>query len=108
MDYGYPAERFAAARQAFMQSAADDGHEAVVSAFLECRLGLHRLYRSRLDEHTRSLIYTLECFMDTEGVAASGNDSAWAVKAKGLTTADKAHIRRVVDELAQFFASQDT
>ncbi len=107
MSYGYPAEKFSIARRALMLPHADGGHESVVSAFQECRLGLHRMNRSKLDGHTRSLIYALECFMSTEGVPVSGSESAWTVKAKNLTPDERLEISRLVNELAHWFDSQE-
>ncbi len=107
MSYGYPAEKFSTARQALRVPHTDGEHEPVVSAFQECRAGLHRMNRSKLDENTRSLIYALECFMDTEGVSVSAGESAWTVKAKGLTADERLEISRLVEELAHWFASQE-
>ena len=103
--YAYPAERFATARQALTPPHANGEAAAVVSAFLECRLGLHRMNRSKLDASARSWVYALECFMSTEGFSDSGGESAWAIKAKGLSSDERASIARLVDELAQWFAS---
>lgn len=107
MSYGYPAEKFSAARRALMLPHVHGEHESVASAFHECRLGLHRMNRSKLDEYLRSLIYALECFMDTEGVSVSGGESAWTIKAKGLSTEEKSEISRLVDELAHWFDRQE-
>ena len=107
MSYGYPAEKFSAARAALKQAPVDGGPECVVSAFHECRSGLHRMNRSKLDENARSWIYALECFMDTEGVSVGAGESAWTVKAKSLTADEKLEISRLVDELARWFGSQE-
>ena len=107
MSYGYPAEKFSTARQALMPPHTDGEHESVVRAFHECRAGLHRMNRSKLDENARSWIYALECFMDTEGLSVSAGESAWTVKARSLTTDEKAEIYRLVDALAHWFDSQE-
>lgn len=107
MSYGYPAEKFSTARRALMPPQTDGEHESVVRAFHECRAGLHRMNRSKLDENARSWIYALECFMDTEGLSVSAGESAWTVKARSLTTDEKAEIYRLVDALAHWFDSQE-
>lgn len=106
MSYGYPFEKFSAARRALALAQPDGEHQSVVSAFQECRAGLHRMNRSKLDENTRALIYALECFMNTEGVSVSAGESAWAVKAKSLSADERSEIARLVDELAHWFDSQ--
>lgn len=105
MSYGYPAEKFSAARRALMPPHTHGEHVSVVSAFQECRAGLHRMNRSKLDASARSWIYALECFMNTEGYSDVGGESAWTLKAKGLTADDKAEIARLVDELTRWFDS---
>ncbi|MFM9914968.1 MAG: hypothetical protein ACKVOX_04095 [Rhizobacter sp.] len=105
MSYVYPAEKFSAARRALMPSENQGLDESVVRAFHECRAGLHRMNRSKLDENARSWIYALECFMDTEGLSVPAGESAWTVKAKSLTPEEKLEISRLVDELAQWFDS---
>ncbi|MDO9314777.1 MAG: hypothetical protein Q7T97_09560 [Burkholderiaceae bacterium] len=105
MSYVFPAEKFSAARRALMLSQTQGMDESMVSAFHECRAGLHRMNRSKLDEDARAWIYALECFMDTEGLSVPAGESAWTVKAKSLTTDEKLEISRLVDELAQWFDS---
>lgn len=106
--YAYPAERFATARQLLTPPHANGGAAAVVSAFLECRLGLHRMNRSKLDQSARGWVYALECFMSTEGFSDRGGESAWDLKAKGLSAEETSEIARLVDELARWFASHST
>ena len=103
--YAYPAERFANARRALTPPYENGEAAAVVSAFLECRLGLHRMNRSKLDQSARAWVYALECFMSTEGFSDSGGESAWDIKAKGLSAQETSEIARLVDELGQWFAS---
>jgi hypothetical protein len=107
MSYGYPAEKFSIARRALMLPHTQGEHESVAIAFHECRLGLHRMNRSKLDEDARLWIHALECFMDTEGYSDSGGESARTIKAKSLTTEDKVAISRLVDDLAQWFDRQE-
>lgn len=107
MSYGYPAEKFTTARRALTPPHTDGEHESVVTAFNECRSGLHRMNRSKLDEDARLWIYRLECFMNTEGIPVSGGESAWTVKAKSLTVDEKSEILRLVDALAHWFDSHD-
>jgi hypothetical protein len=106
MSYAYPAEKFAAARQALTLSSTQGEPQAVVSAFHECRAGLHRMNRSKLDENARSWIYSLECFMDTEGLSVPAGESAWTVKATSLSSEQKLEIAQLVDDLANWFKSQ--
>jgi hypothetical protein len=103
MSYGYPAEKFATARRALELPHAHGEHESVVIAFHECRAGLHRMNRSKLDENARSWIYALECFMSTEGFSDAGGESAWTIKARGLTADEKSEIFRLVGELSLWF-----
>ena len=103
--YAYPAERFATARQALMAPHANGEAAAVVDAFKECRLGLHRMNRSKLDQSARACVYALECFMSTDGFSDSGGESAWALKAKGLSAQETSEIARLVGELAHWFSS---
>lgn len=108
MSYGFPAEKFSTARRALTPPHAGGEHELVVSAFHECRAGLHRMNRSKLDENARSWIYALECFMDTEGLSVSAGESAWTVKAKSLTADERLEIYRLVDQLTHWFESQES
>jgi hypothetical protein len=105
MSYGYPAERFAAARQALVPPHTEGEHVSVVRAFHECRNGLHRMNRSTLHEDVRIWIYRLECFMDTDGFADAGGESAWTIKARGLSADERLKLAQLVDDLAQWFAS---
>ena len=105
MSYEYPTEKFSTARQALVPPHAKGDHVAVVTAFQECRLGLHRMNRSKLDQTARGWIYALECFMSTEGFSDAGGQSAWDLKAKTLSADEKAEIARLIDELAKWFAT---
>ena len=105
MSYEYPAEKFSTARQALVAPHAQGDLVAVVTAFHECRLGLHRMNRSKLDQTARGWIYALECFMSTEGFSDAGGESAWDLKAKTLSAEQKSEIGRLIDELAQWFAT---
>jgi hypothetical protein len=107
MIYDYPAEKFSAARRALMLPHVDGEHESVVRAFQECRLGLHRLSRSKVEESIRTKIYFLECFMDTTGLSGSETEDAWTIKAKNLTTDEKLEISQIVDEVADWFNRQE-
>lgn len=107
MSFAYPAEKFSSARSALTSPHAEGEHEAVVRAFQECRLGLHRMSRGKLDAKARVWIHRIECFMDTTGFVESGGESAWTIKAKSLTAEEKAEIFRVVDDLARWFDSQE-
>jgi len=62
--------------------------------------------RSKLDENARSWIYSLECFMDTEGLSVPAGESAWTVKATSLSNEQKLEIAQLVDDLANWFKSQ--
>ena len=105
--YDYPAGKFSAARQALIPPHANGEHEALTRAFLECRLGLHRMNRSKLGDDTRSRIFALECFMDTSNFSDADGESALTLKLKSLTADDKAEIFRLVDELANWFDRQE-
>jgi hypothetical protein len=105
MSYEYPAEKFSTARQALVPPHAQGDLVAVVTAFHECRLGLHRMNRSKLDQTARAWIYALECFMSTEGFSDAGGESAWDLKAKTLSAEQKSEIGRLIDELARWFAT---
>ncbi len=105
MSYEYPAEKFSTAHQALVTPHTQADHVAVVTAFHECRLGLHRMNRSKLDQTARGWIYALECFMSTEGFSDAGGESAWDIKAKTLSAEQKAEIARLIKELAGWFAT---
>ena len=107
MSYSFPAEKFSLARDALMQPHPDGQHAALEAALIECRVGLHRMNRSKLDSTTRSQIFTLEGFMDSTGFSAVDGESAWTVRLKGLSDQERSEIFRLVDELANFFASQE-
>lgn len=107
MSYSFPAEKFAVAREALMQPHPDGQHAALEAALIECRVGLHRMNRSKLEASIRSQIFTLEGFMDSTGFSAVDGDSAWAVRLKGLSDEERSEIFRLVDGLANFFASQE-
>jgi hypothetical protein len=105
MSYEYPAEKFSTAHQALVPPHARGDHVAVVTAFQECRLGLHRMNRSKLDQSARAWVYALECLMSTEGFSDAGGESAWDLKAKTFTAEQKSEIARLIGELAQWFAT---
>ena len=105
MKYGYTTERFFAARDAWAVASPDTEHLSVVSALRECRLGLHRMNRSKLDDDARALIYKLERYTDTAGFYDAGEESALTIKAKGMTPGEKTEIAALVDGLAKWFAS---
>jgi hypothetical protein len=107
MKYGYTTERFFAARDALAAASPDTEHLSVVSALRECRLGLHRMNRSKLDDDVRTLIFKLERYTDTAGFYDAGEESALTIKAKGMTPGEKAEIAALVDGLAKWFASHD-
>jgi hypothetical protein len=107
MIYSFPAEKFSIARRALMLPHPDGQHASLETALTECRLGLHRMNRAKLDATIRSQIYTLECFMDSTGFSDADGDSAWTIRLKGLSDEEKSEISRLVDELANFFASQE-
>jgi hypothetical protein len=107
MSYSFPAEKFAVARDALMQPHPDGQHAALEAALIECRIGLHRMNRSKLDSSIRSRLFRLEGFMDSTGFSAVDGDSAWTVRLKGLSDEEKSEIFRLVDELANFFASEE-
>lgn len=105
--YDYPAEKFANARQALLPPHPKGELEALDRAFLECRVGLHRMNRAKLDDTVRSWIYSLECFMSVEGFSDADGESAWTIKLKSLTPEEKLEISRLMDELGHWFASQE-
>lgn len=107
MRYSFPAEKFFLARRALMLPHPNGEHASIETALFECRLGLHRMNRAKLDETTRSQIYMLECFMDSTGFSDTDGDSAWTIRLKGLSDEDKSEIARLVDELARFFGEQE-
>ena len=45
--------------------------------------------------------------MDSTGFSAVDGESAWTVRLKGLSDQERSEIFRLVDELANFFASQE-
>lgn len=105
--YDYPAEKFASARQALLPPYPKGEIEAIDRAFMDCRVGLHRMNRAKLDDTVRLWIYTLECFMNAEGFSDADGESAWTRKLKSLTDADKQEISRLVTDLGNWFASQE-
>lgn len=107
MSYSFPAEKFSVARDALMQPHPDGQHVALETALIECRVGLHRMNRSKLDSTTRSQIFKLEGFMDSTGFSDADGDSAWTMRLKGLSDAEKSEIFHLVDDLANFFASEE-
>lgn len=107
MIYTYPAEKFSIARLTLMLPHPDGEHASLETALIECRLGLHRMNRAKLDQKIRSQIYTLECFMDSTGFSDADGHSAWTIRLKGLSDEEKSEISRLVDELAYWFGSQD-
>jgi hypothetical protein len=106
MSYSFPAEKFSIARDALMQPHPDGEHAAVQTALIECRIGLHRMNRSKLDSTIRAQIFTLESFLDSTGFSDADGDSAWTVKLKSLSDEERSEIFRLVDELAKFFAGE--
>ncbi|QTN32521.1 hypothetical protein HZ994_09330 [Akkermansiaceae bacterium] len=66
------------------------------------------LDRESLDEDALEWVATIEQAMDTTGVTAVGEEGLWQAKAKRLTTDDLLDLSRAVDELAHWFARQDT
>ena len=107
MSYSFPAEKFSVARDALMQPHPDGQHVALETALIECRVGLHRMNRSKLDSITRSQIFKLEGFMDSTGFSDADGDSAWTVRLKGLSDEERSEVFHLVDDLANFFASQE-
>ncbi|MCR6666107.1 MAG: hypothetical protein NVV69_08880 [Methyloversatilis sp.] len=107
MSYSFPAEKFAVARDALMQPHPDGQHVALEKALIECRVGVHRMNRSKLDSTIRSRIFKLEGFMDSTGFSDADGDSAWTVRLKSLSDEERSEIFHLVDDLANFFASQE-
>lgn len=81
-------------------------HEAIANAFHECSLGLHKIDRDQFDDNARPWIQALERFMDTSGYSEASGQGLWSIKAQGFTVDDKLEISRIIDELADWFASR--
>lgn len=107
MSYSYPAEKFSSAREALTVPHPDGEHEALGRAFLECRLGLHRMNRAKLPDDIRTGIHQLECFMDTTGFVDADGEGAWVHMLRSRSADDRAEVARLIDMLAQWFASQE-
>jgi hypothetical protein len=105
-EVSYQAEKFATARRALMLPHTRGEHEAIANAFHECSLGLHNIDSAQFDDNARAWIQALERFMDTSGYSDSSGQGLWSIKAQGFTVDDKLEISRIIDELADWFASR--
>lgn len=106
MSYSFPAQKFASARGLLRAATCGAEHEALAQAFLECRLGLHRMNRATMDQKVRMRIYALECFMSSEGFSDANGESAWTLKLKSLNAAQRQEILALIEELTEWFERQ--
>mgnify|MGYP006149719991 CR=1 FL=1 len=107
MIYSFPAEKFSIARRALMLPHPDGQHASLETALTECRLGLHRMNRAKLPDDIRTGIHQLECFMDTTGFVDADGEGAWVHMLRSRSADDRAEVARLIDMLAQWFASQE-
>ena len=103
MKYSYQAEKFAGARSALKLPHPTGEAASIASAFSQCRLGLHQLDRSQLDDNARDWLAKLDRFMDTSGLADPHSQGLWQIRAENLTESEKFELSRIIDELAHWF-----
>ena len=106
MKYSYQAEKFAGARRALMLPHPTGEAASIESAFSQCRLGVHQLDRSQLDDDARDWLAKLDRFMDTSGLADPYSKGLSQIKAETLTESEKFELSRIIDELAHWFEGE--
>ena len=103
MKYSYQAEKFAGARRALMLPHPTGEAASIESAFSQCRLGVHQLDRSQLDDDARDWLAKLDRFMDTSGLADPYSKGLSQIKAETLTESEKFELSRIINELVHWF-----
>jgi hypothetical protein len=102
--WGYPAEKFSAARRMLLLPHPSGEAQSLASAFHECLRGLDRIPRDDLDANARAWVGTVERTMDDTGIEdPDGERGTWFVKAQGLTDQEKQQFSDAVDHLASWF-----
>lgn len=107
MKYSYPAEKFNRARSCLMLPHSRGEAASIAEAFHECRLGLHDLDTSGIDDTADSWIRNLDDFMDTSSISDASDVGHWQLKAELFSTDQKIELSRVIDELAHWFDDQN-